>query len=125
MTEPFIAITIIETERAKDDGYIPCFVKKDETGFFRSDWNWGSDLKIANQCANDYNKKLRLTKQEAIKLVLQSLPGSDYIHKELDGLKKQNSEAVLDWIREHVSTDLDLVADINPADIQDSTLEWD
>lgn len=124
MTEQ-MAITILETEKGEDGGYIPCLVKEGETGYHRTDWNWGSDLKIAEQSAKDYNKKLGLTEKEAITLVLQSMPGSDYINKELNSLRDQNSEAVLDWIREHVSTDLDLVAEINPADIQDSTLEWD
>jgi len=120
-----MAITIIETEIAKDGGYIPCVVKEGETGYHKTDWNWGPDLNTARELADNYNLNLGLSKEEAVKLVIQSFPKPSDIHKSLDNLRSQNSEAVLEWIRENVHPDLDLDADVNPADITDWTLEWD
>ena len=73
MTEKKHAIVILET--CKDDigNFIPCIVKEDETGYYTTDWKWGSDLKEANEFAKDYNAKFGLTQDEACSLVLQSM----------------------------------------------------
>ena len=77
MTEKKHAIVILET--CKDDmgNFIPCIVKEDETGYYTTDWKWGTDLKEANKLAKEYNTKLGLTQEEAYSLVLQSMRPAD------------------------------------------------
>jgi hypothetical protein len=36
-----------ETERSEDGGYVPCIAKKGEKGFYRTDWDWGTDKEAA------------------------------------------------------------------------------
>ena len=78
MTEKKHAIVILETVQDNDGNYIPCIVKEDETGYYTTDWEWGTDLKEANELAKEYNAKLGLTQEEACNLVLQSMrPAGD------------------------------------------------
>ena len=67
------AIVILETVKDDMGNYVPCIVKEGETGYYLTDWKWDTDLKEANELADDYNKKLGLTKEEAYTLVLQSM----------------------------------------------------
>lgn len=53
--------------------YIPCIVKEGETGYYPTDWKWGTNLKDAKTLADNYNEKLGLTKEESYSLVLQSM----------------------------------------------------
>lgn len=73
MTEKNHAIVILETVKDDMGNYIPCIVKEGETGYYLTNWKWGTDLKEANALADDYNVKLGLTKEEAYTLVLQSM----------------------------------------------------
>ena len=76
-----MAMIIVSESRAEDGGYIPVIVKEGEGGFFpmtgkgkcASPWNWGTDREIAQQCADDYNEKLGLTKEEVAFLAGQSM----------------------------------------------------
>jgi hypothetical protein len=56
---------INELERDKDGGYIPCIAIEGETGYYKTDWNWGTDLALANQIANEKNAALGFTSREA------------------------------------------------------------
>lgn len=67
------AIVILETVKDDMGNYIPCIAKAGETGYYTTDWKWGTDLKEANALADDYNAKLGLTKEEAYTLILQSM----------------------------------------------------
>lgn len=67
------AYIILETVKDNDGGYIPCIVKEGEKGYFKTDWNWGKDIKIAEECANKKNETMGIDKTEAIKLTLQSM----------------------------------------------------
>lgn len=73
MTEKKHAIVILETQQDDMGNYIPCIVKEGETGYHPTDWKWGTDLKEAEALADDYNKKLGLTEEEAYTIILQSM----------------------------------------------------
>lgn len=64
---------INELERAADGGYIPCIAVEGETGYHRTDWNWGSDLKLANQIADEKNAALGFTPKEACLIQLGTM----------------------------------------------------
>jgi len=119
-----IAYTIVETERTDDGHYIPCIVKEGETGYWRTTWRWGKDKAIAEKIAEERNEKMGISKEDAMRLVLQSFPRASDIHAQLDRLREKDPEAVLEWIREYISPDFDLEENVNPADILDWTLEW-
>jgi hypothetical protein len=68
-----MAVIIIETEKDSHGEYIPCLVKEGESGYYITTWTWGSDKKEAEKFAEDYNRKLGISRQEAIELTLASM----------------------------------------------------
>jgi hypothetical protein len=66
---------INELERDKDGGYIPCIAVEGETGYYRTDWNWGSDIELAQEIADTKNDALGFTPLEALRIVLSSMKG--------------------------------------------------
>jgi hypothetical protein len=53
--------------------FIPVIVKEGEKGYFKTNWNWGKDLAIAEECAKEKNERLGLSNEEVQKLVCQSM----------------------------------------------------
>lgn len=68
-----IAVVIIDTEKDAHGEYIPCIVKENEKGYFLTSWSWGTDRTIAEKIAEQYNKNLGISKEEAMELVLKSM----------------------------------------------------
>ena len=64
---------IMETERDEQGNFIPCIAKEGESGFWRTDWQWGKDKALAQECADDMNEKLGLTKTQAMIIQLRSM----------------------------------------------------
>jgi len=64
---------IMETETNNDGEYIPCIVKEGVSGYFRTDWLWGTDIEIARQCAKEKNGALGLTAEEVDKIIVSSM----------------------------------------------------
>jgi|WetSurSiteA1Bulk_404760.scaffolds.fasta_scaffold42195_3 hypothetical protein len=56
---------ISELDRAEDGGYIPCIAIEDEPEYFKTDWNWGTNLKIANKLAEEKNLESGINPKEA------------------------------------------------------------
>ena len=65
MVEKRMVFFINELERAEDGGYIPCIAVEGETGYHKTDWNWGDDLALAEQLADERNAVLGYTPKEA------------------------------------------------------------
>ena len=59
--------------RADDGGYIPCIAVENEPGFYKTDWNWGSDLDLAWQYADEKNKAMGYTPEEVCRIVFSSM----------------------------------------------------
>lgn len=68
-----VAYFINEMERDENGNYIPCIAKEGETGFWKTDWEWGSDLEVAKNLADEANENLGLDKKDAFAIVLQSM----------------------------------------------------
>lgn len=64
---------ILDTETDDLGNIIPCIVKENETGYYRTNWKWGKDIEIARRLADEYNEKLGISKDEAYTLVLKSM----------------------------------------------------
>jgi len=66
---------INELVKDKDGGYIPCIAVEGERGYYKTDWNWGNDIGLANQIADEKNACLGFTPKEAILIVLGTMRG--------------------------------------------------
>lgn len=64
---------ILETVRDTDGGYIPCIVKDGETGYYKTDWNWGTDLDIAEELADEKNEAMGFSAEEVDRIVMDSM----------------------------------------------------
>ena len=72
-TEARTAYMILETVRDKNGEFIVCIAKEGEKGYYRTDWHWGTDLKLAEACAEEKNAMLGLTKEDAINIILSTM----------------------------------------------------
>lgn len=72
-TEKRAVYFINQLVRAKDGGYIPCIAVEGEKGFYRTDWNWGSDLELAEKICDEKNAALGFTPQEALRIQLSTM----------------------------------------------------
>lgn len=68
-----IAYIIIDDQKNEKGEYIPCVVKEGVPGFFITDWGWGHDKQTAEKIAEEYNKKMGISKEAAITLTLKSM----------------------------------------------------
>jgi hypothetical protein len=66
---------INELARGEDNGYIPCIAVEGEKGYYKTDWNWGSNLELASQIADEKNAALGFTPKEACMIVLGTMKG--------------------------------------------------
>lgn len=46
MAEKRRVYLVQETVRAEDGGYIVCIAEENSPGYWRTDWNWGTDKEI-------------------------------------------------------------------------------
>jgi hypothetical protein len=53
--------------------YYPGISVEGESGYFVTDWDWGTDRALAQQCADEKNARLGLTKQDAERIILSSM----------------------------------------------------
>jgi len=67
---------INELCRDTDGGLIPCIAQQGTQGYYRTDWNWGSDLALAQKIADEKNLLLGFTPVEAFKIVLSTMRGA-------------------------------------------------
>lgn len=65
---------INELARDERGNYIPCIAVEGEVGIYhRTDWEWGSDLKLAQELADEMNEKMGYGKKEAMLIQLGTM----------------------------------------------------
>ena len=64
---------IQETVTDRDGNYIPCVAVENILGFYRTDWDWGSDFNEAQLIADRMNERLGITKHEATTIQLSTM----------------------------------------------------
>ncbi len=69
MADKKMVFFINELKRDHDGGYIPCIAIEGETGYHPTDWNWGTDLELANRLADERNAALGFTAKEAFIII--------------------------------------------------------
>lgn len=68
-----LAVIIVESEKDWRGNFIPCIVKENETGYFHTSWQWGTDQAIAQKLADEYNQKMGISRTEAMTITLKSM----------------------------------------------------
>jgi hypothetical protein len=63
----------METEVDENGEYIPCIVKENESGFYRTDWHWGKDIELARECAKQKNEALELSEKDVEQIIMSSM----------------------------------------------------
>ncbi len=64
---------IQHTVKDEKGNYIPCIAIEGESGFYKTDWQWGNDYELANDTAKLMNSKLGISEQDALEIVLSSM----------------------------------------------------
>lgn len=67
---------IQQTVKNHEGNFIPCIATEGESGYHKTDYHWGKDLKLAEECAERKNKSMGIDKTEAIKIVLGTMKTS-------------------------------------------------
>lgn len=53
--------------------YNPCVVVENEAGYYPTDWGWGKDWKIAQQCLREQNERMGINEVEMHRIVDSSM----------------------------------------------------
>lgn len=72
-TEKRAVYFIQPTCKSFDGEFIPCIAVEGESGYHKTDWTWGKDIKIAEQCAKEKNESLGFTEKDAMRIVLGTM----------------------------------------------------
>ena len=64
---------IQQTVKSSSGGFIPCIAIEGESGYYPTDWDWGTDLELAEECAREKNERLGITEDEAHKIILGTM----------------------------------------------------
>ena len=72
MTQKMV-FTVLQTVTSDKGEFIPCIVKEGEKGYYKTDWEWGTDFEIATQIANERNESMGYTPEEVNKIILRSM----------------------------------------------------
>ncbi len=67
------AYFLLETERDNDGGYIPCIAEEDEQGYNRTDWNYGTDKALAQECIDELNERMDISQRDAVVIQLSTM----------------------------------------------------
>jgi hypothetical protein len=67
-----VAVIILETQKSDDGQYVPVIVHEGKSGYYLTDWKWGTDKRLAEQTAKRYNERLGNTGEDVIRLIGQS-----------------------------------------------------
>lgn len=72
-TERRLAYFVSQTIVDENGQIVPCIALENEPGYYRTNWTWGTDLALAEECAAEKNSQLGLTLAEANRIVLSSM----------------------------------------------------
>lgn len=62
---PRIALFVMETQMNDKGEYNALIAVEGEQGYYKTDWYWGKDYKLAQEIADERNFRMGLTKREA------------------------------------------------------------
>lgn len=53
--------------------FIPCIAVEGDTGYYKTDWTWGTNFKHASEVAVRMNAKMGIDEREAAKIVCATM----------------------------------------------------
>lgn len=71
--EQRVAYFVKESITNENGEYIPCIAKENEQGYYKTDWTWGTNFEIAEECANDKNEMLGLSRNDINDIIASTL----------------------------------------------------
>jgi hypothetical protein len=74
-TDKRIAFFVSEVRVNGKGEYNALIAVEGESGFYPTEWFWGADFKLAEECADDRNKRLGLSREDAAKIVCSTMRG--------------------------------------------------
>lgn len=70
-----MVIFVMETQMNDKGEYIALIAVEGERGFYKTDWYWGKDFKVAQAIADERNARLGLSKKESAAIVCSTMRG--------------------------------------------------
>lgn len=70
---PLRVYFISDFTKTPEGEFIPCIAVYGETGFYKTDWAWGNDKKIAQEICDEMNEKIGVHPDMARAVVLTSM----------------------------------------------------
>lgn len=70
---PEMCVFIMETVKTEKGEFIPCIAKRGETGYYKTDWAWGTVLADAKRIADEYNERLGISQKQAVMLQISTM----------------------------------------------------
>lgn len=70
---PRLAFFVMKTQMNSQGEYNALIAVENESGYYRTDWFWGKDFKIAQEIADERNARMGLTKKEAAMIQLSTM----------------------------------------------------
>lgn len=68
-----VAYFILESQMNGDGEYNVLVAVEGESGYYKTDWFWGRDLKVAEQIVRTKNEALGISVEDAYEIVLSSM----------------------------------------------------
>lgn len=73
MTTGRTAYFILESQTNEQGEFRALIAVEGDSGYYKTTWFWGNDLKVAEQIAREKNKNMGISRKEACKIVLSTM----------------------------------------------------
>jgi hypothetical protein len=71
--EKRMVMFVMESQRNKQGEFRALIAVEGESGYYKTDWFWGTDLNDAEQIAKERNKRMNISEEDARKIVLSTM----------------------------------------------------
>lgn len=95
-TQNRLCYELLDTVKSEDGQFIPCIMEEGVSGYRKTDWLWGTDRKIAEECRDQKNEGLGLSRAEAIAIVVSSMKAEPINNLRANDLTVKSSEFSFD-----------------------------
>lgn len=73
MTEKRKVYFLMDSQRNEKNELIVLIAVENESGYYKTDWLWGTDIGVAEKIAREKNEKMGVSEDEAYKVVLSTM----------------------------------------------------
>jgi hypothetical protein len=86
-SEPRMVYFINETDLPP---FFPCIAVENESGYYRTDWNWGNDGSLARKLCKERNEKMGYSEKDVDAIIVSTIRAQNRAQNE--GKKKNRSK---------------------------------